>query len=137
MGSIESKPKANDISLLLTDENSDDYIDEKSLPNPHDLIDRKPLCNPDKENKTNINTKGIENDKTNDYTNKGSETGKDDDNINMNEGAAKLVVGFNLIEKNKEQIFIFNKNPKKKIYINKKRTSTEKKYKYYFNKKAS
>lgn len=117
MGSIESKPKANDISLLLTDENSDDYIDEKSLPNPHDLIDRKPLCNPDKENKTNINTKGIENDKTNDYTNKGSETGKDDDNINMNEGATILVVGFNLIKKNKEQIFIINKNPKKKFTL--------------------
>ena len=117
MGSIESKPKANDISLLLTDENSDDYIDEKSLPNPHDLIDRKPLCNPDKENKTNINTKGIENDKTKEYTNKGSETGKDDDNINMNDGATKLVVGFNLIEKNKEQIFITNKNPKKKFAL--------------------
>ena len=117
MGSIESKPNANDIILLSTDENSEDsdaYINEKSLQNPHNLIDQ---CNPDKENKTNINTKGIENDKTNDYTNKGSETGKDDDNINMNDGATKLVVGFNLIEKNKEQIFITNKNPKKKFAL--------------------
>ena len=116
MGSIESKPKANDISLLLTDENSDDYIDEKSLPNPHDLIDRKPLCNPDKENKTNINTKGIENDKTNDYTNKGSETGKDDDNINMNEGATILVVGFNLIKKIKNKYLSSIKIQKKNLH---------------------
>ena len=99
MGSIESKPKANDINFLSTDENSEDSIDEKSLQKPHNLIDHTPLRNPDKENKTNINTKGIENDKTNDYTNKGSETGKDDDNINMNEGATILVVGFNLIKK--------------------------------------
>ena len=117
MGSIESKPNANDIILLSTDENSEDsdaYINEKSLQNPHNLIDQ---CNPDKENKTNINTKGIENDKTKEYTNKGSETGKDDDNINMNDGATKLVVGFNLIEKDKEQIFITNKNPKKKFAL--------------------
>ena len=120
MGSIESKPKANDINFFSTDENSEDsdaYINKKSLQKPHNLIDYTTSRNPDKENKININIKGIENDKTNEYTNKGSETGKDDDNINMNEGATKLVEGFNLIEKNKEQIFITNKNPKKKFAL--------------------
>ena len=136
MGSIESKPKANYLSFLSSDENSDDS-NEQSSQSLHNLDLYISLFNPDNENKKIISIKDIENEKTNEQTIKGNENGKDDDNINMNEGATKPVDDFIIIEKKKEQIFIINKNPKKKIYINKTRTSTEKKYKYYFNKKAS
>ena len=116
MGSIESKPKANYLSLLSSDENSDDSNEESSQ-SLHNLDLYISLFNPDNENKKIISIKDIENEKTNEQTNKGNENGKDDDNINMNEGATKSVDDFIIIEKKKEQIFIINKNPKKKFTL--------------------
>ena len=116
MGSIESKPKANYLSLLSSDENSDDS-NEQSSQSLHNLDLYISLFNPDNENKKIISIKDIENEKTNEQTNKGNENGKDDDNINMNEGATKSVDDFIIIEKKKEQIFITNKNPKKKFTL--------------------
>ena len=116
MGSIESKPKANYLSLLSSDENSDDS-NEQSSQSLHNLDLYISLFNPDNENKKIISIKDIENEKTNEQTNKGNENGKDDDNINMNEGATKSVDDFIIIEKKKEQIFIINKNPKKKFTL--------------------
>ena len=116
MGSIESKPKANYLSFLSSDENSDDS-NEQSSQSLHNLDLYISLFNPDNENKKIISIKDIENEKTKEQTNKGNENGKDDDNINMNEGATKSVDDFIIIEKNKEQIFITNKNPKKKFAL--------------------
>ena len=116
MGSIESKPKANYLSLLSSDENSDDS-NEQSSQSLHNLDLYISLFNPDNENKKIISIKDIENEKTNEQTIKGNENGKDDDNINMNEGATKPVDDFIIIEKKKEQIFIINKNPKKKFTL--------------------
>ena len=106
MGSIESKPKANYLSLLSSDENSDDS-NEQSSQSLHNLDLYISLFNPDNENKKIISIKDIENEKTKEQTNKGNENGKDDDNINMNEGATKSVDDFIIIEKNKEQISFF------------------------------
>ena len=98
MGSIESRPEANDISLISSDENSDIFLDghiyEQSFQSLHIS-----LFNPDNENKKKINVKDIENEKTNEHTNKRNETGKDDDNINMNEEATKPVEDFIYIKK--------------------------------------